>query len=251
VGEGRTSGARVGVALAAGLVAVLIVVLLVRSTRQREGSGTLGPEPSPGGSMQTASAASESTLAPDDQRALVRLARQTLEEVVRHQRLPEVDAASFSSRLRQPSGCFVTLEIQGQLRGCIGHILPQEALYQAVMDNANSAALRDTRFSPVTPEELPRIEVEVSVLTVPQPLSFNSPADLLAKLVPNRDGVVLSIGFRRATFLPQVWEKLPDPERFLQQLSMKAGLDADDWRRPETSVQIYHVQAFKEHEVGK
>jgi len=198
--------------------------------------------------MQTGSA---SSLSSDEQRTLVRLARQSLEEVVRRDRLPEVDTASLSPRLREPSGCFVTLEIQGQLRGCIGHITPQEPLYQAVMDNARSAALHDTRFSPVTPEELSRIDVEVSVLTVPQPLAFSSPEDLLAKLVPNRDGVVLAAGFRRATFLPQVWEKLPDKVRFLQQLSLKAGLDADGWRGPDVSVQIYHVQAIKEHEVGK
>ena len=185
-----------------------------------------------------------------EQRALLGLARRTLEEVVRHGRLPEVDAAEFSARLQQRSGCFVTLEIAGQLRGCIGHIIPREPLFEAVRENARNAALRDTRFSPVTVEELSRIEVEVSVLTVPQPLDYDSPSDLLKQLRPHRDGVVLTNGLHRATFLPQVWEKLPQPVGFLEQLSRKAGLPADGWRESGTSVSTYEVEAFTESDLG-
>jgi AmmeMemoRadiSam system protein A len=196
----------------------------------------------------TEQAQSQPTVSPEDRQQLIRLARQTIEEVVRLGRQPEVDPSGLSSRLREKTGCFVTLEIAGQLRGCIGHIVPREPLYQAVIDNARSAATRDMRFSPVTVEERPRIEVEVSVLTVPVPLAFESPEDLLQKLRPHHDGVVLSVGARRATFLPQVWEKLSAKEVFLQHLSTKAGLGPDGWRSPEAKVDIYHVEAFKESE---
>ncbi len=143
-------------------------------------------------------------------------------------------------------GSFVTLTISGQLRGCIGNIFPERPLAEAVIHNARSAALEDSRFSPVTPSELSSIQIEVSVLSVPEPLEFSSPEDLLNKLHPERDGVVLSVGLRRATFLPQVWEQLPDASDFLSHLATKAGLAADAWRRPSLKIMIYHVEAFKE-----
>jgi len=138
---------------------------------------------------------------------------------------------------------------RGQLRGCIGHIFPQEELYRAVMDNARNAALRDPRFTPVQPDELDKIEIEVSVLTVPEPLAFSSPDDLLNKLRPHRDGVVLQIGGRGATYLPQVWEQIPDKVHFMDSLAEKAGLAPDAWRGRDTKVLIYHVEAFKESEM--
>jgi len=150
----------------------------------------------------------------------------------------------------EPKGCFVTLKKNGQLRGCIGHILPQEPLYRAVMDNARSAATRDTRFPrPVQPEELEEIEIEVSVLTVPQRLEFDTPDDLLNKLRPRVDGVVLRIGRRQSTYLPQVWEDLPEKETFLGHLSAKAGLPPGAWQTPETAVWTYQAEAFKESEM--
>jgi len=124
----------------------------------------------------------------------------------------------------------VTLTENGELRGCIGHILPQESLYQAVEDNARNAATRDPRFPPVQPGEAGKIKIEISVLTEPQPLRFSSPEDLLNKLKPDEDGVVLQIGSRGATFLPQVWEQIPDKVEFLNHLSEKAGCAPNDWR---------------------
>jgi AmmeMemoRadiSam system protein A len=140
----------------------------------------------------------------------------------------------------------VTLTEDGVLRGCIGHILPQEALYQAVEDNARNAATRDPRFRPVRPEELSKIKIEISVLTEPQSLSFTSPVDLLQKLEPGEDGVVLRIGPCLATYLPQVWEQLPDKVEFLNHLAQKAGCGPDDWRGSNVNVSIYHVEAFEE-----
>jgi AmmeMemoRadiSam system protein A len=137
---------------------------------------------------------------------------------------------------------------KGELRGCIGHILPQEPLYEAVVDNARNAATRDPRFLPVQPGEAGKIKIEISVLTEPKPLPFTSPEDLLAKLQADKDGVVLKLDGRSATFLPQVWEQLPDKVEFLNRLSEKAGCVSGDWRKPGTSVLIYHVEAFKETE---
>lgn len=183
---------------------------------------------------------------PAERKQLLELARQTLQEVVTRNALPTVQAEGFPPSLLATKGCFVTLTKHGQLRGCIGHLVPQEPLYKAVMDNARSAALQDFRFPPVKPAELGEIALEISVLTEPQPLVFSSPEDLLSKLQPHRDGVVLLIGDRRATYLPQVWEQLPDKAAFLNSLAQKAGCGPSDWRLPGTKVQIYHVESFHE-----
>jgi hypothetical protein len=185
-----------------------------------------------------------------ERKFLLDLARQTLARVAanRDSPGPPVNARDLSPRLSETKGCFVTLTENGELRGCIGHILPQEALYQAVEDNARNAATRDPRFQPVRPEEVKKIKIEISVLTEPQPLSFKSPEDLLNKLEPGEDGVVLRIGPYGATFLPQVWEQLPDKAEFLSHLAQKAGCAPDDWRGRNVSVSIYHVEAFEESE---
>jgi AmmeMemoRadiSam system protein A len=106
--------------------------------------------------------------------------------------------------------------------------------------------LRDTRFPSVQPDELDQIRIEISVLTDPQPLPFTSPDDLLSKLHPNEDGVLLHIGPRTATFLPQVWAQLPDKAEFLNHLSQKAGCESSAWRGKDVSVSIYHVECFEE-----
>ena len=185
---------------------------------------------------------------PAERRQLLTLARQTLTSAVTHGPLLEPNPASIPTKFNEPSGCFVTLTKRGQLRGCIGHITPQEALYKAIADNAQSAALRDGRFQPVQPSELDQLEIEISVLTVPVPLPFSSPEDLLNKLQPYRDGVVLRMGNYGATYLPQVWAQIPDKVHFLDSLAQKAGCAASDWRKPGTTVLIYHVESFSESE---
>jgi AmmeMemoRadiSam system protein A len=183
-----------------------------------------------------------------DRKFLLDLARRTLAWVATNSDSlgPGVNSRDLSPKLAETKGCFVTLTENGALRGCIGHILPQEALYQAVADNARNAATRDPRFRPVQPDELGKIKIEISVLTEPQPLSFNSPADLLNKLEPGEDGVVLRIGPSVATYLPQVWEQLPDKVEFLNHLAQKAGCAPDAWRGSNVSVSIYHAEAFEE-----
>jgi AmmeMemoRadiSam system protein A len=195
--------------------------------------------------------AAESTTA-SDRKFLLELARRTLTTVAANPAStgPELDLKSVSPKLAKKKACFVTLTKAGVLRGCIGHILPKEALCQAVIDNARNAALLDPRFDAVRPDEVGQIKIEISVLTEPQPLAFDSPDDLLNKLKPHQDGVLLRIGERGATFLPQVWEQLPDKVQFLDHLSEKAGCPPGAWRGKETSVSIYHVECFEENGVA-
>ncbi len=183
-----------------------------------------------------------------DRRFLLNLARQSLVRAATNGPPPEVSGAEVSPALSEAKGSFVTLTVNGVLRGCIGNILPQGPLYRAVADNAQNAALRDPRFRPVRSNETGQIRIEVSVLTVPEPLRFTSPEDLLSKLKSYEDGVVLQIGARGATFLPQVWAQIPDKVDFLNQLSQKAGCPAAAWRGADTSVSIYHVESFEEPE---
>jgi AmmeMemoRadiSam system protein A len=183
--------------------------------------------------------------APQDRAILLGLARNSLRLAVSGESAPSVPAG-LPAHLLDRKGCFVTLTIQGELRGCIGNIMPERPLAEAVISNARLAALKDSRFPPVTAAELAKIEVEVSVLTVPEPLAFTSAEDLLRRLRPHIDGVVLQIGMHRSTFLPQVWEQLPDPNDFLNHLSEKAGAAPVAWQQPGTQVAIYHVEAFKE-----
>jgi hypothetical protein len=177
---------------------------------------------------------------------LLGLARRSLKESTAGSGLPEIVAKDVPPACCAERGCFVTLSKAGELRGCIGNILPAGPLYQSVLENACNAALRDPRFAPVTAEEAGQLRIEISVLTQPEPLAFASPDDLLDKLQPHRDGVVLKIGQRSATFLPQVWEKLPDKTQFLSHLSAKAGCAPDAWRGKNVSVSIYHVESFEE-----
>ena len=191
----------------------------------------------------------QQSFTPPERKLLLDLARRTVRRVVTTGKQPDVATDTFPTKLTEKKGCFVTLTERGQLRGCIGHIMPQEALYKAIMDTAQSAALHDYRFTPVQPDELGKIEIEISVLTAPEPLAFSSPDDLLNKLRPHHDGVVLQIGNRGATYLPQVWEQIPDKVHFMDSLAEKAGCAPDAWRGPGTKVQIYHVEAFKESEM--
>jgi MEMO1 family protein len=187
--------------------------------------------------------------AKDEKRLLMELAKKTVRQVVTTGKLPDVEEKTIPARLTEKKGCFVTLTRKGHLRGCIGHIIAQEPLYRAVIDNARSAAIYDSRFSPVEAAELGELEFEISVLTDPKPLAFSSADDLLRKLQPLKDGVVLKINGHTSTFLPQVWEQLPDKTDFLNRLSMKGGSAPGDWRKPGVSVSIYHVEAFKESDL--
>lgn len=182
--------------------------------------------------------------APDVKHFLLTLARQALEAAVRGEKPPSPQ--QVPEMTKENRGCFVTLTVQGALRGCIGYIEPIKPLYQAVIENAGNAALSDPRFNAVRPDELKGITVEVSVLTRPEPLEYKDPQDLLNKLVPKVDGIILQKGFSQSTFLPQVWEQLPDKVQFLQHLSLKGGMPIDGWKT--ANVKRYRAEHFSEQE---
>ena len=148
--------------------------------------------------------------------------------------------------LEEKRGVFITLHRRGRLRGCIGNIEPVKPVLKGVRENALHAAFDDARFTPVTPEELADLDIEVSLLTVPEKLAYSDSTDLLRQIVPFRHGVIVEKGNHRATFLPQVWDQLSDPKSFLTQLCLKARLDSDAWLTRELTVFTYEVQAFTE-----
>lgn len=152
-----------------------------------------------------------------------------------------------NAHLWEKKGCFVTLTSNSQLRGCIGTIEPIYPLIKGVHLNALNAAFYDPRFSPLSVEEYPAIRIEISVLTEPAELHYTTPHDLLNKVKPGVDGIILQLDHHQATFLPQVWEELSNPEDFFNQLSWKAGLTPNDWKNnPNMKIFTYQVEKFAE-----
>jgi len=176
-------------------------------------------------------------------RQLLELARKTLCHELEQGEFPKIPA---EPALSMKAAAFVTLKIAGKLRGCIGNLEPVGALWEGVRDNAINAAFHDYRFSPLTPEELPEVHIDISVLSPPVPLEYLDAEDLQKKLRPGIDGVVLRHGRRSATFLPQVWRQLPIAEKFLDHLCLKAGLPQDAWRQGNLDIHTYQVQCFDE-----
>ncbi len=155
-------------------------------------------------------------------------------------------ATENAAWLQQPAACFVTLTKNGELRGCIGSVEACRSLLDDVKNNAKAAAFNDTRFSPLTTEELGCIEIEVSLLSPVSALKFSDEGEALAQLQPGIDGVVFEYGQYRSTFLPQVWQQLPSINDFMAHLKHKAGLDADFWA-DEIKLYRYAVNKWKEH----
>ena len=143
-------------------------------------------------------------------------------------------------------GCFVTLHKNRALRGCIGTIEATRPLVDGVKENAVNAAFRDPRFPPLEASELPDVNIEISVLSVPSLLRYSDSDDLLDKLKPDVHGVIISKGWHSATFLPQVWQQLPRKRDFLAHLCMKASLGENCWRESGISVKVYTVVHFSE-----
>ena len=161
----------------------------------------------------------------------------------------QVEAAVTDARgswLDAPGACFVTLSKHGALRGCIGSLEAHRSLRLDVQANAVAAALHDPRFAPLNVPEFGLTDIEVSLLSAPQPLHCVDERDALAQLRPGLDGLVLVFGAQRSTFLPQVWEQLPDPRGFLAQLKRKAGLTPNFWHS-ELRLQRYTVEKWKEN----
>jgi AmmeMemoRadiSam system protein A len=181
---------------------------------------------------------------------LVRLARQTISKRLGYppeeKDILDLEQSLDDEIFQAHCGTFVTLKISQKLRGCIGHLVGYTSLKKGIQENAVNAAFRDPRFSPLTAEELSLINIEVSVLSDPKPLEFTDAEDLLSKLRPHVDGVIIRKEVASSTFLPQVWEHLPNSKDFLSQLCLKAGLSSNAWRKEQLVVSTYQVQYFEE-----
>jgi AmmeMemoRadiSam system protein A len=186
-------------------------------------------------------------LSDEDRSTLLRIAREAVVAAATHQPPPRLALDSYSPALREPRAAFVTLTTaDGELRGCIGGLEARLPLALDVQEHAASAAIHDPRFPPVTAGEAPALHIEVSALTAPELVPHRTPEELLVALRPEVDGVILQSGYRRATFLPQVWEKVPDPVRFLEMLSEKMGASHNAWRSKDVEVWRYQVEVFEE-----
>jgi len=182
----------------------------------------------------------------EERTTLLRLARQSITLAAARKPLPPLNLDEYTPALREWGASFVTLTEQGELRGCIGALEPYQPLVEDVYEHAAAAAMEDYRFPQVRPTEVPHIQIEISRLTTPMPLEYDSPGNLPGLLRPGVDGVVLRDAFRRATFLPQVWEKIPRPEDFLSHLCLKMGASADTWKHRPLTVLVYQVEEFHE-----
>ncbi|MGB7551682.1 MAG: AmmeMemoRadiSam system protein A [Chromatiaceae bacterium] len=187
----------------------------------------------------------EPLLNAEQRQALLAVARRSIALGLEEGRPLRVHPEDYAAELRAQRAAFVTLLEFGQLRGCIGHLEPLQPLVKDVAENAFAAAFRDPRFPPVTARELEGLHIEISVLTPATPLSFGSEQELVALIEPGRDGLILEEGHARGTFLPSVWESLPDPRGFLRQLKRKAGLPEDYWS-DRLQVSRYRTESFGE-----
>jgi AmmeMemoRadiSam system protein A len=196
--------------------------------------------------MESAYMMPERHLTENDRTYLLKLARESIENYANDRQIPKVDKNALSKILQEEGASFVTLTYKGNLRGCVGALEPYQSLVEDVREHAIAAAFQDYRFPPIRPAEVKDIQIEISYLTRPTILAYTHPNDLLEMLRPNIDGVVLRDGMSRATFLPQVWEKVLNPEDFLEQLCLKMGSAPDLWRRKKLEVLTYQVEEFHE-----
>lgn len=190
-----------------------------------------------------AAAAATTPLTPREAEILLSIARQAVEAAAAGREW-KPSRRGLPPRLLEPGASFVTLHTAGRLRGCIGSIEARQPLAFDVAYNARNAALHDPRFPPVTPDELPDIEIEVSVLSPLQPVPFRGLDDLARRVQPGRDGVLIVRGWQRGLLLPQVWESLPDPHVFLAHVALKAHADPSIYDDPETQAFVFQVHAY-------
>ncbi len=184
-------------------------------------------------------------LSEESKRKLLNIARESIASQLKDRIESRLYLESMPPELRAPGACFVTLTRNDQLRGCIGSLEARQPLAADVQEHASDAAFHDFRFPPLTESEFSDLHIEISVLSAPEPLKYSNPEELPELLNPGVDGVILARGMRRATFLPQVWEKVPDPVSFLDMLCEKMGFEYDLWRREKLDVFIYHVESFE------
>ncbi len=182
-------------------------------------------------------------LNPEDRETLLRVAANSIRHGLETGHALNVKVKEYSPALQQTGASFVTLTILRQLRGCIGMLTATRPLVEDVANNAFAAAFEDPRFPSLTAPEFEQLEYHISILNPAEAMQCSSEADLLQQLRPGVDGVILEDRGRKATFLPSVWESLPEPSDFLQHLKRKAGLPADHWSDG-MRIQRYTVEEF-------
>lgn len=179
-----------------------------------------------------------------DAEILLELARKSIRQGLAGRHMAPAELDEYPPALRDKGAAFVTLTLHGQLRGCIGHLEASQPLVQDVIENARLAAFNDPRFMPLTEREFEQVDISISVLSPAVPIKFSSEQDLLGKMRPGIDGLILKVGHHQGTFLPSVWESLPEPADFLRHLKQKAGLDQDYWS-DDMEVSRYTTQQIK------
>lgn len=184
-------------------------------------------------------------MSPEQENELLRVARAVLEHAVATGHLPHLDTEGADATLMADGACFVTLQLRDNLRGCIGSLEAWRPLLDDVAANAYAAAFHDPRFVPLTEQELGSVTIQISVLNPPLPMVFDSEDQLLAMLRPGVDGLIIRDRGRHATFLPSVWEQLPEPRLFLAHLKQKAGMAPNHWS-PTFTAERYTVESFSE-----
>ncbi|OGR22364.1 MAG: AMMECR1 domain-containing protein [Desulfobacterales bacterium RIFOXYA12_FULL_46_15] len=184
----------------------------------------------------------------DDGSLLLKLARKSIlqEFNKKKDKLISIIPDASMKIIGEHRGVFVSLHKKGNLKGCIGIIEPVKPLFEGVIENAKHAAFHDTRFAPLSFEEFEDTKVEISVLTIPERIEYKDDRGLISKIRPGIDGVIIKKKSHSATFLPQVWKQLKEPENFLTQLCMKAGLPYSEWKTGSLIVSTYQVQVFEE-----
>lgn len=182
-------------------------------------------------------------LAPDLRRILLDLAKASIDYGLRERQPISITLDDYPPLLRTPRATFVTLQINGRLRGCIGSLEAHRPLVIDVTHNAYAAAFNDPRFPPLTAIEQNALAIHISLLSLPTLINFTSEADLLIQLRPGVDGLILEERGRRGTFLPSVWESLAHPRDFLQHLKLKAGLPENYWS-PTIRISRYTTEYF-------
>jgi len=178
---------------------------------------------------------------------LLAVARESIRRECERRAPLEVDESVYPAELRAIRATFVTLYLDDEFVGCIGTIQPRESIVASVARNARAAAFDDPRSPGVLPEDVDRLDIHISLLSPLAPMRFDSEADLIAQLRPGVDGLVIEDRFYRGTFLPSVWESLPQPEHFLAQLKRKAGLPEDYWSSTLAAYR-YTVESIPPHE---
>jgi AmmeMemoRadiSam system protein A len=179
-----------------------------------------------------------------DQQTLINLAFRSIKQGLSGPPTPPPASTINSQTLYRKQGSFVTLYLKDQLHGCVGHTEPIKPLYQDVYQNAYAAAFKDPRFNPITSADYPSLSIEISILSPLHPITAHQPQQILQALRPNIHGVVIQNSINKSTFLPQVWQKIPQKEVFLAELCHKASLPSEAWKDPDTKLYTYTIQSI-------